>query len=146
MRLISLEAITRNYISIVLWLQEVDEQVRTDSTVKVNGFLLMMRKFNSYFYIEVLPMIFSIVKSASAQMQNAQLSFCKAQDLVADTKASITSAKNDARFDSVWSGVFSATEANDVIDDPQLSRPRKVPRQLDEFSNAFFHAEAKDNY
>ena len=36
--------------------------------------------------------------------------------------------------------------ANDVIDDPQLLVPRKVFRQLDEYSNAFFNAEAKDNY
>ena len=79
-------------------------------------------------------------------MQNAQLNFCKAQDVFACTKASITSARNDARFDSVSSGILSATEANDIIDDPKLSRPRKVLRRLDEYSNAFFHAEAKDNY
>ena len=41
---------------------------------------------------------------------------------------------------------MSAAEANDVINDPESSRPRKVPRGLDESSNAFFHAEAKDNY
>ena len=35
---------------------------------------------------------------------------------------------------------------NDVIDDPDLSRLRKVLRRLDEYSNAFFHAEAKDSY
>ena len=38
MRLISLEAISRIYTPIILWLQEVDEQVRTDSGVKVGGF------------------------------------------------------------------------------------------------------------
>ena len=43
MRLISLEAITRSYIPNILWLQEVDEQVRTDSRVKAGGFLLMIR-------------------------------------------------------------------------------------------------------
>ena len=41
---------------------------------------------------------------------------------------------------------MSASETNDVIDDPELPRPRKVPRRLDKSSNAFFHAEAKDNY
>ena len=79
-------------------------------------------------------------------MQNAQLNFCKAQDVNAYTKTSITSARNEGRFDSVWSGILSATEANDVINDSELSRPRKVLRRLDESSNAFFHAEAKDNY
>ena len=41
---------------------------------------------------------------------------------------------------------MSATEKNDVINDPELSRPRKVLRRLDESSNIFFHAEAKDIY
>ena len=86
---------------------------------------------------------FTIVESAGAQLQNAQLNFCKAQDVIACTKASITSARNDARSDSVWSGILSDTEANGSID--ELSRSRKVLRQLDESSNAFFHEEAKDN-
>ena len=91
-------------------------------------------------------MVFSIVESASAQLQNAQLNFCKAQNIISGTKASFTSPKNDSRFDSVWSGILSDTEANDVIDDPDLSRPRKVSQRLYESSNVFFHAEAKDNY
>ena len=70
MRLISSEAISRNYTPVILWLQEVDEQVRTDSGVKAGGFLIIMRKFNTCFYVEVLRMVFSIVESASAQLQN----------------------------------------------------------------------------
>ena len=53
MRLISLDAIGRHYTPIILRLQEVDEKVRTDSRVKAGGFLQTMRKFNTYFYIEV---------------------------------------------------------------------------------------------
>ena len=41
---------------------------------------------------------------------------------------------------------MNATKANNVIDDPELSRLRKILRRLDESSNTFFHAEAKDNY
>ena len=77
MRLISLEAISRNYTPIILWLQEVDEQVQTDSRAKAGGFLLMMRKFYTYFNVETLRMVFSIVESASAQLQNAQLKLSK---------------------------------------------------------------------
>ena len=90
----------------------------------------MMQKFNTCFYIEVLRMIFSIVESASAQLQNAQLNFRKAQDIIACTKASITGARNDARFDSVCSGILSATEAKNVTDDSDFSRPRKVSHGL----------------
>ena len=34
---------------------------------------------------------FSVVESASAQLQNAQLNFCKAEDIISCAKASITS-------------------------------------------------------
>ena len=133
MRLTFLEVISRNNMPIILWLQEVDEQVRTDSGVKGGGFLLMMQKFCTYFYVEMLRMVFGIVESASVLLQNAQLNFCKAQDIIACTKASITSARNDARFDNVWSGILSTTETNDVIDDPELSRPQKFPDDLMNF-------------
>ena len=144
MRIISLEAISRNYTPIILRLQKVDEQVRTDSGVKAGVFLLTIRKFNTYFCVEVLRMVLALLKALV--LQNSQLNFCNAQDAIACTKALITSARNNAIFDSAWSGILSVTEANDIIDDAKLSRPRKVPRRLDESSNAFFHAEAKDNY
>ena len=61
MRLMSLEAASRNSAPIILWLQEVDEQVRTNSGVKAGGFLPMTRKFNTICYVEVLLIDFSIV-------------------------------------------------------------------------------------
>ena len=105
MQLIFVETIICNYTPTILWLQD-DEQIRTDSGVKVEGFLLMMQKFNTYFYVEVLRMVFSFVESVSAQWQIAQLNFGKALDIFARTKAFITSAKNDTRFDGVWSEIW----------------------------------------
>ena len=61
-----MEAISYNYTPIILWLQEVDEQVGTDSEVKADGILLMMQKFNTYFYVKQLWMVIRIVESASA--------------------------------------------------------------------------------
>ena len=97
----------------------------------------MMQKFNTHFYIEMLRMVFGIVENASAQLQNAQLNFCKAHDDIACTKASITSARNEARSQTV--------SANDVGEDPELSGPRKASQRLDEYLNAFFRAEPNDN-
>ena len=124
MRLISSEAICRNYTPIILWLQEVEEQVRTSYGVKAGVFLRTIRKFNTCFYVEVLRIVFSIVKSAMTLLQNAQLNFCKTQDNIACTKASTISAGNDDRFDSVLSIILSATETKNVIDDSGLSRPQ----------------------
>ena len=63
MRRILLEAINCHYGPIILWLQEVDQQVQTDSRVKAGGFLQTMRKFNTYFYIVVLRMALPLLKA-----------------------------------------------------------------------------------
>ena len=82
MRLISLDAICRNYTQqIIMWLQEVDEQDRTDFDVKASGFRQMLRKFKTFSLIEILRMVFSVVESANEQPQSVQLNFCKAQNL-----------------------------------------------------------------
>ena len=40
MRLISLKAISRNHTPITMWLQEVDEQVQSDTEVKAGVFFV----------------------------------------------------------------------------------------------------------
>ena len=82
MRLISLEVISRNYTPIILWLQEVDEQVRTDSGVKAGGFLQTMRKFNTYFYIEVLRMVLPLLKALVHGCRMLSLIFAKPRMLL----------------------------------------------------------------
>ena len=82
MRLISLQAISRHYTLIVLWLQEVDEQVRTDSRVEVGGFLQTMRKFNTYLYTEVLRMVLSLLKALVHNCKMLILIFAKPRMLL----------------------------------------------------------------
>ena len=79
MRLISLEAISHHYTPIILWLQEVDEQVRADSRVKAGVFLQMMRKFNTYFYIEVLRMVLPLLKALVHSCRLLCLIFAKSK-------------------------------------------------------------------
>ena len=82
MRLISLQAISRHYTLIVLWLQEVGEQVRTDSRVEVGGFLQTMRKFNTYLYTEVLRMVLSLLKALVHNCRMLSLIFAKPRMLL----------------------------------------------------------------
>ena len=82
MRLISLEAINGHYGPIILWLQEVDEQIRTDSEVKACGVLQMVRKFNTNFYIEVLPMILPLLKALVHNCRMLSLIFAKPRMLL----------------------------------------------------------------
>ena len=83
----------------------------------------MTRKFNTYFYVKVMRMVFSVVESAGAQLQVAQLNFYKVQNIISCAKAFIASAKDDARFDVAWSRILSATEANDGVVKTMKSSP-----------------------
>ena len=77
MHLISLEAISRNYTPIILWLQEVDEQVRTDSEVKVGGLLLMMRKSTLIFMLEGCGWFIALLKALMHSCRTLSLIFAK---------------------------------------------------------------------
>ena len=77
MQLISLDASSRDNTPNILWLQEVDQQVRTDSGVKAGGFLLMMPKFNTCFYIEVLRMVLPLLKALVHSCRMLSLIFAK---------------------------------------------------------------------
>ena len=68
--------------SIILWQQEVDEQVRTDSGVKDGVFLVIMRKFNLYFYIEVLWMALPLLKALVHSCRMLSLIFAKPRMLL----------------------------------------------------------------
>ena len=82
MRLISLEAISRNYTPIILWLQKVDEHVRTNCRVKAGGFLQAMRKFHTYFYIEMLRIVLSLLKALVHGCRMLSLIFAKPRMLL----------------------------------------------------------------
>lgn len=56
MRLVSLQAICRNYIAILNWLTDVDATEKNDSGAKASGFLESLSSFNTFFLIEVLRM------------------------------------------------------------------------------------------
>ena len=60
-----------------MWLQEVDEQVRTDSGAKTGGFLQTMQKLNVYFYIEILRMDLPLSKALAQSCRMLSLIFAK---------------------------------------------------------------------
>ena len=69
MRLVSLEAICSNYIAILNWLKDVGATEKNDSGVKAGGFLKSLSSFNTFFLIEVLRMVFTIVEGGSSDLQ-----------------------------------------------------------------------------
>ena len=136
MRLVSLQAITSNYSAILHWLQEVDEIEKNSAGVKAGGYLKSLTKFDTFFLLEVLRMVFTIIEEGSASLQGTQLNFSKAEKVISAIRQSISDARTDARFSILWQTIVASAHLNESIDEPRLPRQRKVPRTLDDNAQA----------
>ena len=72
MQLVSLQAITNNYSTILHWLQEVDQKEKNAAGVKPEGYLRSLTKFGTFFSLEVLRMVFTIIEGGSASLQGTR--------------------------------------------------------------------------
>ena len=130
MRLVSLEAICRNYTAILNWLTDVDATEKNDSGAKASGFLEALSTFNTFFLIEVLRMVFTIVEGGSSDLQGKQLSFGKSEEVIKCIKESVLNARKESYFSSIWQASQNMLTVNDLIEEPSLPRQRKVPRRI----------------
>ena len=132
MRLVSLEAICSNYRHIFNWLKDVDTTEKNDFGAKASGFLMALSRFDTFFLIEVLRMVFTVVEGGSTDLQGQQLSFRKSENVIKCIKESVSNARSEDRFSNIWRASQSVLTVNDMIEEPQLPRQKRIPRRLDD--------------
>ena len=81
-QLVSLQAITSNYNAILEWLQEVDNNDKTATTVKAGGYRRSLTSFDTFFFLEVLRTVFTIIQGGNTSLQGKQLNFSKAEQVI----------------------------------------------------------------
>ena len=138
MRLVSLEAICSNYIAILNWLKDVDATEKNDSGAKAGGFLKSLSSFNTFFLIEVLRMVFTIVEGGSSDLQGKQLSFSKSEEVIKCMKESVSNARNEDHFSNIWHASQSVLTLTDLIKKPKLPKQQRIPRRLDDGAGVSF--------
>ena len=89
MRLVSLQAITSNYSAILHWLQEWDKKEKNTAGVKAGGYLRSLTKLGTFFSLEVLRMVFTIIEGSNASLQGTKLNFSKAEKVISAIRQSI---------------------------------------------------------
>ena len=114
MRLVSLEAICSNYIAILNWLKDTDATEKNDSGAKAGGFLKSLSSFNTFFLIEVLRVVFTIVEGGSSGLQGKQLSFSKSEEVIKCMK--------EDHFSNIWHASQSVVTLTDLIKKPKLPK------------------------
>ena len=109
MRLVTIQAITSNYTDILRWLESGEERKRKEKNgngVKTCGFFKSLTKFNSFFLLEILRMVFTIVEGGSSTLQGIQLSFGKSEKTITCIRQSVSNARADARFVCIWQSIL----------------------------------------
>ena len=146
MRLVSLEAICRNYKAILNWLANVDATEKNDSGAKASGFLQSLSSFNTFFLIEVLRMVFTIVEGGGSDLQGKQLSFSKSEEVIKCIKESVSNARKESYFSNIWQASQNILTVNDLIEEPSLPRQRKVPKRIDDGAGVPFVASTPEEF
>ena len=132
MRLISIQAITNNYMAILKWLKDVNETQKKTFGFKANGFLKSLKDFNTFFFVEVPRMVFTIVEGTSYNLKGIQLSFSKSEAVIKCIKESISNARNKSHFANIWQAIEALVSKINLIPEPHLSWQHKAPQRVDD--------------
>ena len=65
---------------------------------KASGFLKSLSSFDTFFLIEVLRMVITIVEGASSDLQGKQLSFSKSEEVIKCIKESVSNARKESYY------------------------------------------------
>lgn len=102
MRKPSLISITSNYKLLLTWLEDLT--INPDFAkchVEAAGFLSSFELFDTFFKLEFLRIIFTILEDASVQLQGSQLNFRKAESIIQTLKEFFGSMRTESRFETL---------------------------------------------
>ena len=106
-----------------------------------------MACFDTYFFLEVLKMAFAIVEGGNVSLQGKQPNFCKAEEDITGIRQSVSDARTDAIFGSIWGAVVASVDLNESIDASPLQRLRKIPLRIDDnVESVLFPRSMRDVY
>ena len=124
MRAASLSGICQNYRALLEFFNEVDNQDSSEVGVVAHGFVTRLLKFETFFSVELLRLIFQTVDRASVVLQGVQLHFSEAKELIVTMKNALQGLKTEERFDNFWKAC-EAVALKNGIDDAEMPRQRK---------------------
>ncbi|XP_065647030.1 zinc finger MYM-type protein 1-like isoform X1 [Hydra vulgaris] len=131
MRKPSLIYITSNYRSLLVWLEDLTTNPDfTKCRVEAMAFLSSFQVFDTFFKLEFLRIIFTILEDSSIQLQGSQLNFSKAESIIQTLKQILRSLRTESRFKTLFDAATESAKIMD-LDEPALPRKRKVPAKIE---------------
>ena len=121
----SITSITSNYSEIIKWLEDFDSHPENRQQRAVAaGYLKTFYNFDTFWKLELLRIIFTMVEDSNTALQSAQLNFRKAENVIKTLKDVIGRLRSSERFELLWDSAVLAAKAK-RIDEPVLPRKRK---------------------
>uniref|UniRef100_H2ZVP5 TTF-type domain-containing protein n=1 Tax=Latimeria chalumnae TaxID=7897 RepID=H2ZVP5_LATCH len=120
---------TRWTLRAALLQSELSVHDKSDAGGKANGFLLHLQKFDTYFTLMLLLLVFSCAEKVNTALQSHKLHFHQAELMIKTLKENITQLREG--FTQFWSKTSETREGLD-LESPSILRPRKVPRHFDD--------------
>ena len=142
----SITSITSNYSEIIKWLEDFDSHPENRQQRAVAaGYLKTFYKFDTFWKLELLRIIFTMVEDSNTALQSAQLNFRKAENVIKTLKDVIGRLRSSERFELLWDSAVLAAKAK-RIDEPVLPRKRNAPARFNGNQTNTFPDTPKDHY
>lgn len=146
MRKPSLISITSNYSSLLQWLRDLETNPDFKTCrVEASGFLMQFEKFDTYFKLEMLRQIFTVLEDTSVRLQSEQLNFRLAESIIETLKNVFKSARSESRFKTLWEASISSAKLLE-LNEPETPRKRKAPSRFESSSSACYYPSTPEEH
>lgn len=117
----SLRSVLKNYRPLILFLQEVASE-RSESSAKASGLAKALSKFQTYFMLKLMELVFSRLETVSSALQKRSLMLDEAKRMIKAARESISELRHS--FPRFWAE--SLAEASELeIEEPSIPASKK---------------------
>ncbi|KAH9371672.1 hypothetical protein HPB48_021962 [Haemaphysalis longicornis] len=138
----SLRSVLKNYRPLILFLQEVASE-RRESSAKASGLAKALSKFQTYFMLKLMELVFSRLETVSSAQQKRSLMLDEAKRMIKAARESISELRHS--FPHFWAeGLAKASELES--EEPSIPASKKTPRRYDDVSGGHVFHSTEDLY
>lgn len=125
----SIDSIIHNYQILQTALEEI-QQGHNEYAAKASGLLTRMEKFDTFFSLKLVYLVFSASEQLSINLQAKDITIQEAVRGARLLTAHLKSLRNESHFTSFYDGVYR--DSRHLTEEPCLPRHRKIPRRFDD--------------
>jgi len=121
----AIDAVLKNYKTLIKTLDEISENGRDEYAMKARGLLYSMEKFSTYFGLKLGYLLFSVTEQLSCTLQGKDTTCQEAKEAVILSVNYFKRLRSDEEFTKFYSRVLKSSEG--LTDVPVLPRKLKIP-------------------